>query len=609
MGEFIAGLAHATVVLSLAVGGILALRPFVRRHLGAKPAYHLWTLAPVSLLALALPARTAPSALSAPPASPPQSATSIAPLTPIEVEPAPPAGDPISPVPMPLDLSIEAGAVMTTPLLGVWLTGLAISLCVFAVQHWRACQAYAPMAPVDGLGVFRAASACVGPAVVGVWRPRVVIPADFETRFDPTEQALVLSHERAHLRQGDTRVNMAVCLLVSAFWFNPLIHFAARCFRQDQEMARDADALAAAPGREAAYSRALLSAQAGSSRFMPSGCAWTPRHPLVERVAMLTRARPSRFRLRLGRGVLAVLAAAAAAGAWAAQPLQRQPLIGETALFSLAGAYDAPRHVSQSRLELRHPGRINLVFEARRDIEIRPVQGLEVAMETAGAQLILGPRSDTPCTPAAAAAGPADLIVRVPEEIELTVSGASQARVAGAARGRIQAEDCAHLVFADFAAPARLSGADQSSLTIERLGARAEFVLSDASALQIEEAAAALTLDQIGASRSTIGRLHRPITATVAGASTLSLNTIETSRADLLVVGASQLTVADGAVDLLDLKVLGASSAQIGAVAESAQIGAAGGVTIALDRVADWTVTSWPDEDGQLRINGRLQPP
>jgi len=72
------------------------------------------------------------------------------------------------------------------------------------------------LTPLRGsVGGYRSARAGVGPAVVGVLRPRIVTPSDFETRFSEDERALILAHERTHLRRGDHIANAVACTIPS----------------------------------------------------------------------------------------------------------------------------------------------------------------------------------------------------------------------------------------------------------------------------------------------------------------------------------------------------------------------------------------------------------
>ena len=170
--------------------------------------------------------------------------------------------------------------------------------------------------------LIRAANPAVGPAVVGVIRPRIILPADFEIRFEPRERTVIMAHERAHLAAWDVRINALVALARCILWFNPLIHLAAHLVRVDQEIACDETVVARHPGERKAYAQALLKAQVKPAP-LPLGCYWPARSQhLKERLLMLTRKSPSR-RVRLaGAAVIAVAGAGVAYAAWAAQPPQ-----------------------------------------------------------------------------------------------------------------------------------------------------------------------------------------------------------------------------------------------------------------------------------------------
>jgi hypothetical protein len=76
------------------------------------------------------------------------------------------------------------------------------------------------MGTVAGASVYIAPD--VGPAVVGLLRPRIVIPA-WLTETPASHQAMVIAHEQAHLARHDPQVlTVALCLLVLMPWNLPL---------------------------------------------------------------------------------------------------------------------------------------------------------------------------------------------------------------------------------------------------------------------------------------------------------------------------------------------------------------------------------------------------
>jgi hypothetical protein len=169
----------------------------------------------------------------------------------------------------------------------------------------------------DGL---HEAAAMVGlPAAIGLVRPRVVVPADFEQRYDAGERELMQAHERLHIRAGDLHSNALASTLRCAFWFNPLVHVAWFAFRHDQELACDQRVIARYPHARRRYGEAMFKIQL-AAQPLPLACHWGFGHPLKERIAMLTRPVPSRTRRVGGALLMTALVLGVGFAAWSAQP-------------------------------------------------------------------------------------------------------------------------------------------------------------------------------------------------------------------------------------------------------------------------------------------------
>jgi hypothetical protein len=158
--------------------------------------------------------------------------------------------------------------------------------------------------------------------LVGLCRPRIVLPADFEARYTPEEAAWVLAHERAHLQRGDAVVNAIATGALCVFWFNPLTYLAVGWLRFDQDLAADALVLAAAGTSRRGYATALLKAQilCDSPWRLPVGCQWQSSHPLTERIATLGRPLPALYRRCLGVSIALALVVCSVCAVWATQP-------------------------------------------------------------------------------------------------------------------------------------------------------------------------------------------------------------------------------------------------------------------------------------------------
>jgi beta-lactamase regulating signal transducer with metallopeptidase domain len=286
MNEFLALLIRANLVASGAVLAVLVLRHPVRRLFGARVAYGLWALVPLAGAAMLLPARVVR-------VSAPNVPTSGQPIQTMAAT----ASGPI----------IAPGCDPTLILLALWLVGVAAGLVWLA---WRQGQFS---------GAVRRGIA--GPAVVGVLRPRIVTPDDFTERFTDREQQVVLAHERAHIARQDSRINGLVALARCLAWFNPLAHLMGRLLRIDQELACDAQVVAAHPTARRAYAEAMLKAQL-AAQPLPLGCYWpaASAHPLAERIRLLAEPAPDRVCRRVGGGFVALAALASAGAVWASRP-------------------------------------------------------------------------------------------------------------------------------------------------------------------------------------------------------------------------------------------------------------------------------------------------
>ncbi len=295
--ELLTQLLQATVAFSLALTVALLARNPLRQWLGARAAYFIWLLAPMSLIAVLMPAPARDSSLST-------IATSVLAL------------------PQPVSDAIAPAASSTLPLwlLSAWLLGTIVVALLFWREQARFNRrvvrlAQRPFDEVDGHG----------PAVSGFFSPRIVLPSDFRERYNTEEQTLILAHEQAHVSRGDTKAQALAVALRTVFWFNPLVHLAAARFRFDQELACDATVLARFPAARRAYGEAMLKTQL-AELGLPIGCYWQSSHPLKERITMLKSSLPSTRRRLLAQTGLVTICLLTACAVWAAQtPMPTPP--------------------------------------------------------------------------------------------------------------------------------------------------------------------------------------------------------------------------------------------------------------------------------------------
>ena len=136
---------------------------------------------------------------------------------------------------------------------GLSSAALLLSLGVAALRlaalrrGWRS-------ASVDGWAVL--VSDNVGPAVAGLWRPRVVLP-EWALRLGEAERRLMLAHEDEHVRARDPCLLVAATAALLLAPWNPVVWWQVRRLRLAVEMDCDARVLAR-DGDAPAYGELLL---------------------------------------------------------------------------------------------------------------------------------------------------------------------------------------------------------------------------------------------------------------------------------------------------------------------------------------------------------------
>jgi beta-lactamase regulating signal transducer with metallopeptidase domain/Tol biopolymer transport system component len=211
----------------------------------------------------------------------------------------------------------------------VWLAGgvaLAGYILVRAFALWRAVASERPVTEQPVLELLEDCKmqmrvrTLVGvvvtdkvqtPALFGVIRPRILLPQGLIETLGLDELHCIFLHELAHLKRRDICLAWLVCLLQVLHWFNPLIWFALRRMRADQEMAADALALSAAGTDESRlYGQTIVNLLERFSRpqYLPSlaGILENPSH-IERRIQMIAKFNRTPRRPLLAMVLLAVL--------------------------------------------------------------------------------------------------------------------------------------------------------------------------------------------------------------------------------------------------------------------------------------------------------------
>lgn len=288
---------EALIASSVLLGVVLLIREPVARHFGPRIAYSLWLLPALRMI---LP--PVPESWSAPKVEAVETIAFI--LTGV-------AKAPIA----------QTGMNWTLLLSGVW----AIGAFAFFGWHFLSYLRFSRHVRMSATPLFfrnkisvESSSHVASPMAFGLFGKTIVVPDDFNERYDPTEQRFAIDHELTHHRRGDLTVNLLAMGLLSLHWFNPLAHIAWRAFRLDQEAACDAIVLDGASADERhAYGNALFKSAAGNVPL--AACTISAPATLKKRLRIILDANgiPTRAKsgaIVAGTVVLAGLALTASGG-------------------------------------------------------------------------------------------------------------------------------------------------------------------------------------------------------------------------------------------------------------------------------------------------------
>ena len=385
---------------------LLVRRPFARIF-GAKAAYALWVL---PFLRLVMPEVTVPRFLprifqNSPPETAGPNDLVITPEILALIRPAEPS------------LMNQIEPYLFPSLFAIWALGVVI----FFLYHWTAQASLmdrltyssepasklrtqiitaAQSAKLKRTPTVRISDQKAGPLVAGFISPTVILPDNFMSAFSPAQRHYALMHEFMHIKRGDVWVALGCLAFRAVNWPNPLVHYAAKHFRSDQEAACDASVLSAMGDKDEAvsgYAETLIHAaktamtsdtETGRASPQPSALALTIHHPLKERLMILGTHKKTNWRSRTAAAVMIIGAATLSA------PLIQADAHPEE---ELAGKYEAHQGKSVIKRKVRVDGKtVSENFEINVDgddvkaykvgpfgkktrIDIEEIEGVDVA--------------------------------------------------------------------------------------------------------------------------------------------------------------------------------------------------------------------------------------
>lgn len=186
----------------------------------------------------------------------------------------------------------------------VWLAGAALMLVFMLVSWFRLGRRMRTATLLTGN--IRQSEYVKSPFIMGIWKPQIYIPyhlgrSDFEN---------VIAHENAHIERRDHLVKPLAYLILTIYWFHPLIWIGYFLLCRDIELACDEKVIKAMDENQRKdYSKALLACNI--SRRSPAFCPLAFGEVGIRERAMHIKAfkEPGHWVIMASAGACAIVAA------------------------------------------------------------------------------------------------------------------------------------------------------------------------------------------------------------------------------------------------------------------------------------------------------------
>jgi bla regulator protein blaR1 len=180
-------------------------------------------------------------------------------------------------------------------LLAVWCTGVSAVL-VSWWRQWRPVRSALHLAtPIRLDAQYGAADlptlsspAMPEPGVIGIRRPRLMLPEGLAERLTPPQLQALVAHEQCHIRCHDNLVAAIHMVVEAIFWFHPAVWWIERRLVDERERACD-EAVLRAGSRPQDYAEGILEVCRQSVGVRVAGVAGVSGSNLRARVESIMR--------------------------------------------------------------------------------------------------------------------------------------------------------------------------------------------------------------------------------------------------------------------------------------------------------------------------------
>jgi beta-lactamase regulating signal transducer with metallopeptidase domain len=109
----------------------------------------------------------------------------------------------------------------------------------------------------------------IGPAVIGIWHPTIILPAALVNGKTPSKLEPLLAHELMHIRRGDLWTGLLQTLAVGLWWFHPLVRLVSRLLTREAERCCDEQVIAHLHYQPRVYAQSLIDVLTLKQKLQP----------------------------------------------------------------------------------------------------------------------------------------------------------------------------------------------------------------------------------------------------------------------------------------------------------------------------------------------------
>ena len=191
------------------------------------------------------------------------------------------------------------------PLFITWGIGVCVITAYILVHHLTTWASIGKRRAVHTNAYY--SSKATTPMLFGFIAPKILLPFSFKSTFSSAQQALVLEHENVHRKHYDHLLNTIALTVAILFWFNPLVWFALKSFRINQELACDNAVLKNKTENEKlTYAKALVQCAEHCSNAITLYPTFGEKRTMIKRLNAIKQ--PTRNSKVFAAGILSIAA-------------------------------------------------------------------------------------------------------------------------------------------------------------------------------------------------------------------------------------------------------------------------------------------------------------